>query len=72
MTRSEQDEKRVQELVAQLKIVKDKIWSLEAPFKEGEKECKIVFHSFEQSKKLGQLYKEEKKLMDELKSIPER
>ncbi|MFC1948774.1 hypothetical protein ACFLW0_01180 [Chloroflexota bacterium] len=72
MTRSEQDEKRDQELVAQIKIVKDKIRSLEVHLKEDQKERKVVSHSCEQSEKLGQLRKEERKLMDELKSIPER
>ena len=72
MTRSEQDEKRDQELVAQIKIVKDKIRSLGVHLKEDQKERKIVSHSFEQGDKLAQLYKEERKLMDELKSIPER
>ena len=71
MQLSEKDSKRIQELVTQLEIVKDKYWILLAPFKKvDKKERKIVFLNLEQMNELRQLFEEERKMMDELISIP--
>ena len=69
MPLSEQRKKREQEILAQLEIIRGKKRSLEAHLKEDQKERKIVSHSIEQGVKFAQLNKEEKKLMNELKTI---
>ncbi len=63
---SEQDEKRLQELVVELENVHDKIWVLLTPFKEG----KGVFLNQAQMKELKDLFDQEDQLTKEFMSIP--
>ena len=65
---SEQDKKRLQELVIQLEIVHKKIWVFYAPWKEG----KTLFLNLEQMNELRDLHNQQRQLQEEFMSIPER
>ena len=66
MDLSEQDEKRLQELVIELEVVNDKIWDILRPLKE---ENRVVL-SQEQMKELKDLFDQEDRLTKEFMSIP--
>lgn len=67
MQLSEQDKKRLQELVVQLEVVHDKIWVFLSPWKEGKP---TIYLNLEQMGELKNLFDQQEQLTKEFMAIP--